>query len=186
MFDSIAPRYDLVNRIMTFRLDVKWRRQAIRAMHLPGGSTVLDLATGTGDFCRELEERGFHAVGADLSFGMLAAARTTAPLVHCDGLALPINAASVDGVTCGFALRNFVELPGTFAELARIVRDGGRIALLDASTPDGRVAAFGQDRSTRRIPKCTSSIHPGLKWWRPQRSPTPAAWLRHSPSAPTR
>ena len=143
MFDSIAPRYDLVNRIMTFRLDVKWRREAIRALQLPPGSVILDLATGTGDFCRELDESGFVSIGADFSFGMLAAARTSAPLVQGDGLSLPVASGAVDGVTCGFALRNFVELPAVFAEVARIVRPGGRIAFLDASVPDNRMAAFG-------------------------------------------
>ena len=71
MFDAIAPRYDLVNRIMTFRLDVRWRRHAIEALALPPDSLLVDLATGTGDFCRELAESGYRSVGADFSFGML-------------------------------------------------------------------------------------------------------------------
>src|SRR5688500_12479929 len=78
MFDAIAPRYDLVNRIMTFRMDVRWRRRTVRSLALPAGSTVLDLACGTGDLCRELAAGGLRPVGVDLSFGMLAAARTTA------------------------------------------------------------------------------------------------------------
>lgn len=143
MFDTIAPRYDLVNRIMTFRLDVRWRRIAITSLGLPDGSVLLDLATGTGDFCRELAEHGYASVGADFSFGMLAAARTDEPLVQGDGMRLPIADGSVDGATCGFALRNFVDLPMVFAELARIVRPGGRIALLDASEPDNALMRFG-------------------------------------------
>src|SRR5680860_1032031 len=106
MFDSIAPRYDLVNRIMTFRLDVGWRRKAIRSLGLGTRSVVLDLACGTGDMCIDLTRAGYRPVGADLSFGMLAAARSVAPLVHGDGLALPFTDDSIDGVTCGFALRN--------------------------------------------------------------------------------
>lgn len=141
MFDAIAPRYDLVNRIMTFRLDVRWRRLALDGLALEPDSVVLDLATGTGDFCRELTDRGIWSVGVDFSFGMLANARTDAPLVQADGLDLPICSQSVDAVVCGFALRNFVELDPVFAELARIVRPGGRIALLDASAPDNRVVA---------------------------------------------
>ena len=78
MFDAIAPRYDLVNRIMTFRMDVGWRRRTVRELRLAPGSRVLDLACGTGDLCRELSGTGFAPVGVDLSFGMLAAARTTA------------------------------------------------------------------------------------------------------------
>jgi len=143
MFDTIAPRYDMVNRIMTFRLDVRWRRIAIESLGLPKGALLVDLATGTGDFCRELAEAGYGSIGADFSFGMLAAARTSEPLVQGDGMALPVADASVDGVTCGFALRNFVDLQRVFGELARIVRPGGRIALLDASEPDNPVMRFG-------------------------------------------
>jgi demethylmenaquinone methyltransferase/2-methoxy-6-polyprenyl-1,4-benzoquinol methylase len=143
MFDTIAPRYDLVNRIMTFRLDVRWRRIAIESLGLDAAATILDLATGTGDFCRELSERGYRSIGADFSFGMLAAARTAEPLVQGDGMNLPIADSSVDGATCGFALRNFVDLDRVFEELARVVRPGGRIALLDASEPDNALIRFG-------------------------------------------
>jgi demethylmenaquinone methyltransferase/2-methoxy-6-polyprenyl-1,4-benzoquinol methylase len=143
MFDKIAPRYDMVNRIMTFRLDVRWRRAAINTLGLPAQSVILDLATGTGDFCRELAERNYRSVGADFSFGMLAAARTTEPLVQGDGMNLPLATASVDGATCGFALRNFVDLQLVFEELGRVVRPGGRIALLDASEPDNAIMRFG-------------------------------------------
>ena len=143
MFDTIAPRYDLVNRIMTFRLDVRWRRIAIESLGLPKGSVLIDLATGTGDFCRELAEHGYRSVGADFSFGMLDAARTAEPLLQGDGMSLPVADGSVDGVTCGFALRNFVDLDRVFSELARITRPGGRIALLDASEPDNPVAKAG-------------------------------------------
>lgn len=143
MFDSIAPRYDLVNRVMTFRMDVGWRRRTIRELGLPAGSRIVDLACGTGDFCRELEARGLAPLGVDLSFGMLAAARTDAPLVHGDALRLPLPAASVDGATCGFALRNFVELRPFFAELGRVVRPGGRIGLLEVSEPTNPVLRVG-------------------------------------------
>jgi demethylmenaquinone methyltransferase/2-methoxy-6-polyprenyl-1,4-benzoquinol methylase len=143
MFDAIAPRYDLVNRIMTFRMDVGWRRKAVRALSLPPGSTVVDLACGTGDLCRELAAAGLRPIGADLSFGMLAAARTDAPLVQADALHLPLPGASVDGVTCGFALRNFADLAGSLAEVARVVRPGGRIALLEVAEPESRVLRWG-------------------------------------------
>lgn len=135
MFDAIAPRYDLVNRVMTFRMDVGWRRKTVAALGLPAGSTVVDLASGTGDLCRELSRIGHRPVGFDLSFGMLAHARTDAPLVEADALRLPLPPASVDGATSGFALRNFVDLPAFFAELARVVRPGGRVALLDVAEP---------------------------------------------------
>ena len=143
MFDAIAPRYDLVNRLMTFRMDVGWRRRAVRALGLPPNSRVLDLAAGTGDLCRQLAAAGHEPVGADLSLGMLAHARTGAPLVQADALRLPLGDGAVDGATCGFALRNFVELPAVFAELARVVRAGGRIALLDVAQPDNRLLRAG-------------------------------------------
>jgi demethylmenaquinone methyltransferase/2-methoxy-6-polyprenyl-1,4-benzoquinol methylase len=143
MFDAIAPRYDLVNRIMTFGLDVRWRRLAVRSLTLRAGSRVLDLACGTGDLCRELATAGLRPVGVDLSFGMLAAARTTAPLVEGDALRLPVPAGAIDGATCGFALRNLVALPPLFAELARVLRPGGRIALLEVATPPNPVLRWG-------------------------------------------
>ena len=135
MFDTIAPRYDLVNRVMTFGLDDRWRRRSIGALGLRKGSLVLDLATGTGDFCRLLSTAGHRPVGVDFSAGMLRAARTQAPLVQADILRLPVAEAGADGVTCGFALRNLVDLDLFFAELARVVRPEGRIALLEVAVP---------------------------------------------------
>ncbi len=143
MFDAIAPRYDLVNRVMTFRMDVAWRTRTVRELGLPDGSLVADLACGTGDFCRELQKQGLRPIGFDLSFGMLAAARTSAPLAEADALALPVPDSSLDGVTCGFALRNLVELDGFFAELARTVRPGGRIAFLEVAEPPNRFLRWG-------------------------------------------
>jgi demethylmenaquinone methyltransferase/2-methoxy-6-polyprenyl-1,4-benzoquinol methylase len=151
MFDAIAARYDLVNRTMTFGLDVAWRRRAVRELRLPGGSLVLDLACGTGDLCRALERRGYRAVGVDFAFGMLARARTDAPLVQADVLRLPFPDGAADGATCGFALRNVVSLPSFFAELARVVRPGGSIALLDAGEPEGGLLRAGHRVYFRRI-----------------------------------
>jgi demethylmenaquinone methyltransferase/2-methoxy-6-polyprenyl-1,4-benzoquinol methylase len=143
MFDTIAPRYDLVNRIMTFRLDVRWRRLAVATLALPAGSTVLDLASGTGDMCVDLANAALRPISTDLSFGMLSADRSGAPRVQADILRLPMGDGSVDGVTCGFALRNLVDLPTFFGELARVVRPGGRIALLDVGIPHNPVIRWG-------------------------------------------
>ncbi|HET9078622.1 MAG TPA: ubiquinone/menaquinone biosynthesis methyltransferase [Acidimicrobiales bacterium] len=150
MFDNIAPRYDVVNRIMTFGLDRLWRRRAVAALDLGPGSQVLDLACGTGDLCRDLTAAGHAAVGVDLSFGMLSHARTGSPLLQGDGVDLPLRTAALDGAISGFALRNFVALAPVFAELARVIRPGGRVALLDVATPTnpvlrrGHAVYFGQ------------------------------------------
>src|SRR5436305_2796455 len=117
MFDAIAPRYDLVNRVMTFRMDVGWRRRTVRSLSLGPGSTVADLACGTGDLCDELTRAGYRPVGIDLSLGMLRAAHTAAPLVQGDALQLALPDGSIDGATCGFALRNFVALEPFLASL---------------------------------------------------------------------
>jgi demethylmenaquinone methyltransferase / 2-methoxy-6-polyprenyl-1,4-benzoquinol methylase len=143
MFDAIAPRYDVVNRLMTFRMDVRWRRRTVRSLALPAGSRVLDLACGTGDLCRDLHTGGLRPLGFDLSFGMLAAARTSAPLAQADALRLPVADGRADGVTCGFALRNFVALAPFLAELARVVRPGGRIGLLEVGTPGNPLLRWG-------------------------------------------
>jgi demethylmenaquinone methyltransferase/2-methoxy-6-polyprenyl-1,4-benzoquinol methylase len=143
MFDRVAPRYDLVNRVMTFRMDVGWRRRTVRELGLASGSLVADLACGTGDLCRDLSGAGLRCVGFDLSFGMLAHARTTAALAQADVLRLPLADAALDGVTCGFALRNLAGLEPFFAECARVVRPGGRVALLEVSAPRNRLLAAG-------------------------------------------
>lgn len=143
MFDTIAPRYDLVNRVMTFRLDGRWRRRALHELGLPAGSLVADLAAGTGDLCRSLASAGHRPISVDLSYGMLTADHSGAPRVQADILRLPFPGASVDGVTCGFALRNLVELRPFFDEIGRVIRPGGRIALLDVGTPSNPVIRFG-------------------------------------------
>ena len=143
MFDAIAPRYDMVNRIMTFRLDTRWRKIAVRKLALTKGARVLDLASGTGDLCVDLRKAGLIPLSFDMSFGMLAADHSKAPRVQADILRLPIASQSVEGVTCGFALRNLVDLNVFFHEIARVTKSGGRIALLDVSTPTNPLIRWG-------------------------------------------
>lgn len=151
MFDRIARRYDLLNRVMTFGMDVGWRRRAVRELRLPGRALVLDLACGTGDLCRELRAAGYRAVGVDFSHGMLLAARTDAPLVEADVLRLPFPDGAADGATCGFALRNVVDLGAFLAEAARVVRPGGRVSFLEAAVPVHPVLRLGHDLYFRRV-----------------------------------
>jgi demethylmenaquinone methyltransferase/2-methoxy-6-polyprenyl-1,4-benzoquinol methylase len=151
LFDTIGPRYDLVNRVMTFGMDVGWRRRTVRELALPGGAVVYDLACGTGDLCRELGAAGYRPFGFDFSHGMLRNARTEAPLVEADVLRLPVRHASADGATCGFALRNVVSLDALFEELARVVRPGGRISLLETGQPERGILRLGHRVYFQRV-----------------------------------
>lgn len=145
MFDAIAPRYNLVNRVMTFGLDIRWRKRTVRDLRLPVGSIVADLASGTGDLCIDLRDKGLVPISVDLSYGMLAADKSGAPRVQADILQLPFGDGELDGITCGFALRNLVDLERFFVELARVTRPGGRIALLDVGIPRNRLLRFGNN-----------------------------------------
>jgi demethylmenaquinone methyltransferase/2-methoxy-6-polyprenyl-1,4-benzoquinol methylase len=151
MFDRIADRYDLVNRVMTLGMDVGWRRRTVRELRLPGRALVADLACGTGDLCDELAGAGYRAVGVDFSHGMLASATTHVPLVQADVLRLPFADGGIDGATCGFALRNVVALSDLFSETARVLRTGGRVAFLEAAEPDGVVMRAGHSLYFNRI-----------------------------------
>ena len=143
MFDAIAPRYDLVNRLMTFGLDQGWRRTTISALGLPADSLLLDLACGTGDLTRLARARGHRVIGADLSAGMLAANTTGAPLVQADCSRLPFPDGAFDGLVCGYALRNFTDLAGALAETAQVLRPGGRVAILEVDAPTSPVLRAG-------------------------------------------
>ncbi|MGO9857228.1 MAG: ubiquinone/menaquinone biosynthesis methyltransferase [Acidimicrobiales bacterium] len=145
MFDTIAPRYDLMNRLMTLGLDQAWRRGTVAALALPEGALVLDLACGTGDLSRLARRRGYRVVGADLSAGMLAANGAATPLVEADGSRLPFVDGAFDGLVCGYALRNFTDLAATLAEAARVLRGGGRLAVLEVDAPTSRLWRAGYD-----------------------------------------
>ena len=161
MFDRLAPRYDRVNRVISLGLDQRWRRDTIAMLALPSGSLVLDVAWGTGDLCRALASDRHRAIGIDLSAGMLRAATCDAPLVRSDTLVLPLRDGSVDGIVCGFALRNFVELEPFFAECARVLRDGGRLVALDAAEPTGAVTRMGHTVWFRHVVPWIGSLLSG-------------------------
>ena len=144
MFDRIAPRYDLVNRLMTLGLDIGWRRAAVRLLDLPAGARVADVGCGTADLARTLVAGGYRCLGLDLSLGMLARAHGGgAALVCADAAALPVPSEALDGAVSGFALRNFSDLAAVVAELARVLRPGGRLALLEVDRPTSRLLAAG-------------------------------------------
>jgi demethylmenaquinone methyltransferase/2-methoxy-6-polyprenyl-1,4-benzoquinol methylase len=150
MFDAIAPRYDLVNRIMSLGLDQRWRRRTVSALALAPGSIVLDLACGTGDLSLMARRSGYRTVGVDLSLGMLTVGlsrHTTEPgdagVVQGDAARLGLATASFDGVVCGYALRNFTDLSASFKEMARILRPGGRLAVLEVAAPEHGLVLTG-------------------------------------------
>lgn len=138
MFDRIAPRYDALNRVISMGLDQRWRRHALDKIGVGPKDHVIDLACGTGDFCELVRKRGATVIGVDFALQMLREGQARGlgcDSVQGDGEWLPFRTASVDVVTCGFALRNFVSLEGVLVEMARVLKPGGRIALLDVDRP---------------------------------------------------
>ena len=138
MFDSIAPRYDAMNRLMTFGMDRGWRRATLASLAIRPGHVIVDLGCGTGDLSDGARAAGARAVGVDLSAGMLAqAARrgSAGTLVRADAGKLPLADGSCDGAVSGFALRNFESVETVIRECARVVRDGGHLSLLEIDKP---------------------------------------------------
>jgi demethylmenaquinone methyltransferase/2-methoxy-6-polyprenyl-1,4-benzoquinol methylase len=141
MFDRIAGPYDLMNSVMTAGLHHRWRERAADLAHVGPGSRALDVATGTGDLAIELASRGADVVGSDFSEGMLDVARKKSPPTpgltweQGNALALPYPDASFDAATVGFGARNFSDLPQGLREMARVVRPGGRVVVLEITTP---------------------------------------------------
>jgi len=146
MFDRIAPRYDLLNRVISLGLDQGWRRSLLARLGVGPGTTVLDLATGTGDLARLAAGRGARVVGVDFAAGMLRVGRRRdagRAVVQADAAALPLADATVDAVSCGFALRNFADLDAVLRECARVLRPGGRLGLLEVDAPRSRWLRLG-------------------------------------------
>jgi len=146
MFDRIAPSYDLLNRVMTFRVDQRWRRRLIAALALRDGERLLDLCAGTMDVAAEARRRepGLHVVGADFSREMLArgAAKTGLPAAQADALALPFSSERFDAATVAFGMRNLDALDRGLAELARVLRPGGRLGVLEFFRPESQGSRF--------------------------------------------
>jgi demethylmenaquinone methyltransferase / 2-methoxy-6-polyprenyl-1,4-benzoquinol methylase len=142
MFDRIARVYDLMNSVMTAGLDRRWRERAADLAALRPGDRALDVATGTGDLALALKRRvgaDGEVVGSDFSEGMLELARAKAPDVEFEwgnALDLPYPDDSFDTATVGFGARNFADLARGLAELTRVVRPGGRVVVLEITTPE--------------------------------------------------
>ncbi len=155
MFDRIAGEYDRMNKLMTLGFDRHWRIAGIRALGLTPASTVVDIACGTGDFCKLITQSGATPVGIDSSPNMLAVARSRlgprSALVEADAADMPFQDGSIDAATCGFALRNFVNLQMAFDEMARVVRVGGEIALVDVGRPSNKTLATAHSLYFERV-----------------------------------
>ena len=155
MFDRIAPRYDRLNRILTGGSDLRWRRELVRRLAIGPGERVLDLACGTGDFAALAASQGADVVGLDFARRMLTLAQqrglSRAEWVQGDALRLPFADAAFDAALCGFALRNFAALPPVFAELARVLRPGGRLGLLEVDEPKNPLVRAGHRLYFRHV-----------------------------------
>jgi demethylmenaquinone methyltransferase/2-methoxy-6-polyprenyl-1,4-benzoquinol methylase len=144
MFDRIAPVYDAMNRAITMGLDGRWRRLAAASV-VQAGDRVLDAACGTGDLAIAAREAGAQVTGLDFSGRMLERARRKSDAIEWvqgDVLALPFDDASFDAATIGFGIRNVEDLDAGLSELARVVRPGGRLAVLELTRPKGVLRPF--------------------------------------------
>jgi demethylmenaquinone methyltransferase/2-methoxy-6-polyprenyl-1,4-benzoquinol methylase len=142
MFGAIAPRYDLMNRLMTLGRDQVWRRTVVRLCALPRGGRLLDVATGTGDIAYEAlrADPSARVVGLDLTPEMMELGRrkqhgAAFPFTEGDGLALPFGDDTFDAAASGFMMRNVVDVKLAFAEQIRVVRPGGRVVCLEITLP---------------------------------------------------
>jgi demethylmenaquinone methyltransferase / 2-methoxy-6-polyprenyl-1,4-benzoquinol methylase len=138
MFDRIARVYDRMNSVMTAGMHHRWRERAADLARVGSGSRALDVATGTGDLAIELAGRGASVTGIDFAPAMLRVARGKAPHIafeRGDALALPFGDAEFDAVTVGFGARNFADLDRGLREMARVTRPGGRVVVLEITSP---------------------------------------------------
>jgi demethylmenaquinone methyltransferase / 2-methoxy-6-polyprenyl-1,4-benzoquinol methylase len=138
MFDRIARVYDLMNSVMTAGLHHRWRTRAVDLAQVGPGQQALDVATGTGDLAIELARRGAEVTGLDFSEAMLELARRKAPgldWIRGNALELPYEAGRFDAVTVGFGARNFADLGAGLAEMTRVAKPGGRVVVLEITTP---------------------------------------------------
>ncbi|TAM56547.1 bifunctional demethylmenaquinone methyltransferase/2-methoxy-6-polyprenyl-1,4-benzoquinol methylase UbiE [bacterium] len=148
MFATIAPKYDLANRVMTAGIDESWRRRAVRELGISSGGDILDLCCGTGDlsFASARSDRARRVVGVDFCEPMLKVARERnaefsdrVSFVEGDVMRLPFEEARFDGATMGFSMRNVVDILATLREVRRVLKPGARFVNLDVSKPPNPV-----------------------------------------------
>jgi len=193
MFDRIANRYDLLNRIISLGIDRRWRRKAVASLRLQPGELLVDLATGTGDVALEAARQvaGLRVVGVDPSEKMLAVGRTK---VADKGLAesislrtgaadrLPFEDGSVDAISMAFGIRNVPDRPAALREMRRVLRPGGRLAILELSEPrDGLMGALARIHVHHVVPTVGAFLSGSREYRYLQRSiaafPPPPAFV---------
>jgi demethylmenaquinone methyltransferase / 2-methoxy-6-polyprenyl-1,4-benzoquinol methylase len=159
MFADIAPRYDLLNHVLSVNIDKRWRRRVVRRLKalLPNDARVLDVGCGTGDLSIELfDSTAAKVTGIDFCGPMLRLAKTKAPqlqFIEGDALTLPFAEASFDGLTIGFALRNLADVDRGLRELLRVLKPNGYVAILEFSHPVNRAfASFVRFYNWRLLP----------------------------------
>ena len=174
MFDSIAPAYDFMNRAMTLGIDIWWRKLAVKRLQRIRPARILDVATGTGDFAIQLNGalRPQHITGIDLSQGMLDEAvrkvkekglEDSISFEQGDCMALPMQDNAFDAVTVAFGVRNFEHLQQGYQEMARVLRPGGMLCVLELSTPTNPVIRWFYDLYTLHIIPAIGSMKSGDK-----------------------
>lgn len=144
MFDDIAHKYDLLNRLLSFRADVRWRKKAIRLSEIKSGHIILDLACGTADMMTEMHRRvpGTTLIGGDFSYNMLKLGKEKFPagaFSVSDAHMLPFKSDSFDRMTISFGFRNVTDKPKGLREMHRVLKPGGRLCILEFSQPEGPV-----------------------------------------------
>jgi len=174
MFDSIAHAYDFMNRAMTLGIDIWWRQLAVKRLKRIRPATILDVATGTGDFAIQLSKslQPQHIIGIDLSQGMLDEAcrkvrqkglDNVITFKQGDCMALQMDDASVDAVTVAFGVRNFEHLQQGYQEMARVLKPGGMLCVLELSTPTNPMIRWFYDLYTLHIIPWVGSLKSGEK-----------------------
>ena len=174
MFDSIAPAYDFMNRAMTMGIDIWWRNLAVKRLKRLKPAQILDVATGTGDFAIQLQQslHPEHITGIDLSQGMLdeAQRKVKEKGLACaisfeqgDCMALPMPDETFDAVTVAFGVRNFEHLQQGYREMARVLKPGGMLCVLELSTPTNRLIRWFYDIYTLHIIPWLGSLKSGDK-----------------------
>ena len=174
MFDSIAPAYDFINRAMTMGIDIWWRKLAVKRLKKLKPADILDVATGTGDFAVQLHNslHPQHITGIDLSQGMLDEAcrkvkdkglKNAITFVQGDCMALPMPDGKFDAVTVAFGVRNFEHLQQGYEEMARVLRPGGILCVLELSTPTNRLIRWFYNLYTLHIIPWIGALKSGDK-----------------------